>query len=321
MYFSKFPLVTYRFVDKDNVIRNKLATNILKRVAFTDSSMKSKDLFITYNIKDGEKPETIADKIYGDPEYHWAVLLFNDIIDPYRDWPLGSYEIDRYVEKKYFGTSLFLSHENGNDHPSTIDFHKNQTVANSAGWRDNYGVYSVGPKRGRVIGWDSKYSRLDIDKTENNPSDFSVGDYIVGVGSTGQAAIARIQRITFRSEGVHHFEVQEGLEETADYLELNPLASSRISGQVPMGATGMTFGSGSTGAGEYRDKSPQFGETLVGSYMGVCGADNNDDVITNRVYEYRLNDEKKKIKLLDPQYVAAAELELEKLLKVRGLIT
>ena len=320
MYFSKFPLINYIFTDSDQTLKTKLATNILKRVKFSDLTKDDKDYFITYDVQEGEKAEVIADKIYDDPEYHWVVLLFNNIINPYKDWPLGSLEIDSYVEKKYTGDSLFLSDENGN-HPATIDFHRNQTVIDSNGAVDAYGVFQVGDKKGRVLDWDPQYSRLVVDKTEENTSRFTEGDYIVGIGSTGQAVSAKIQRVIFNSEAVHHFEKQKGIGgETADYVWLNPLATSEITGQIPVGATGATFGSGNEGTGIYINRSPEFGETLIGAYMGICGDNNNDNVLTNRQYEYRLNDDKKKIKLLHPDYISLAESELEGLLKIRGLI-
>lgn len=319
MYFSKFPLLRYTYLEKNKTLRQKLATNILKRVGFTELSKKDKDHFITYEVKEGEKPEVIADKLYGDPEYHWLVILFNDVVNPFKDWPLSSYDIDQYVEKKYNGYSLFLSDINDN-HPSNIDFHTNQTVANTSGGTDTHGIYVLGQRRARVKGWDSQYSRLDIEKTEDEPY-WTAGEYVVGVGSTGQTVVGKIQRVTFHSEAVHHFERQEGLGGTGDYIHLNPLGSTELSGQIPLGATGATMEVGSTGDGAYLGTAVSFSQTLIGAYMGIAGSDNNDRVITNRMYEYRVNDDKKIIKLLDPEYVALAENELGSLLQVRGLIT
>ena len=34
-------------------------------------------------------------------EYHWVVLLFNNIIDPQFDWPLKSDTLIDYIDKKY----------------------------------------------------------------------------------------------------------------------------------------------------------------------------------------------------------------------------
>ena len=55
--------------------------------------------------------------------------------------------------------------------------------------------------------------------------------------------------------------------------------------------------------------------------MGLCGSPNNDNVTNNRDYETRINDDKREIKLLHPDYVNLALQELNELMKVRGLIT
>ena len=40
-------------------------------------------------IDDGETPEVVAEKIYGDAGAAWVVLLANSIIDPQFEWPLN----------------------------------------------------------------------------------------------------------------------------------------------------------------------------------------------------------------------------------------
>ena len=40
--------------------------------------------FDYYDVKDGETPEMIAHKYYGDVNLHWIVLIANDIIDYYK---------------------------------------------------------------------------------------------------------------------------------------------------------------------------------------------------------------------------------------------
>lgn len=58
-------------------------------------------VFYEYEVKDGETPEVIAGKYYGNPEYHWVVLLFNSIVDPLYDWILGYDELIAFCEEKY----------------------------------------------------------------------------------------------------------------------------------------------------------------------------------------------------------------------------
>jgi len=58
-------------------------------------------LYDTYDVKDGETPEMIADKLYDDPQLHWIVLFVNNITDRYHQWPMASIQFNQFVNDKY----------------------------------------------------------------------------------------------------------------------------------------------------------------------------------------------------------------------------
>ena len=58
-------------------------------------------MYDTYDVKEGESPESIAHKLYGDPELHWVVLLVNDVTDRYHQWPLNYSQFNQYIADKY----------------------------------------------------------------------------------------------------------------------------------------------------------------------------------------------------------------------------
>ena len=58
-------------------------------------------LYDTYNVKEGETPEIIAHKLYGDAELHWVILLVNDITDRYHQWPMSGGQFLDYINDKY----------------------------------------------------------------------------------------------------------------------------------------------------------------------------------------------------------------------------
>lgn len=97
-YFRQFPKVEYD-VRGDGI--NVTMTNITKRVRFKDYVKNNKVTFDFYDVKSGETPEYIANEFYGDPELHWVVLMANDIIDFYNDWPMSVAQFERYVTSKY----------------------------------------------------------------------------------------------------------------------------------------------------------------------------------------------------------------------------
>jgi hypothetical protein len=98
-YFNYFPKTVYSLDDKGNKLDS--ITNIIARFAFEDKLKQNSASFYKYQIKDSDTPEIIASKYYGNPERHWIVLLFNNILDPQWDWPLSDKVFNEYVENKY----------------------------------------------------------------------------------------------------------------------------------------------------------------------------------------------------------------------------
>jgi len=98
MYFENFPLIPYDSVGNGNF---KVVTNLLKRVAVRSKVKTNTSYFDTYDIKEGETPEMLADKLYDDPELHWVILLLNDITDRYHQWPQNTNQFLAYINDKY----------------------------------------------------------------------------------------------------------------------------------------------------------------------------------------------------------------------------
>ena len=98
MYFAQFPLITYDSVGDKNF---KIVTNLLKRIGIRSKVRANTMLFDTYDVKEGETPESIADLLYDDPELHWVILLINDITDRYHQWPMSTPQFNAYLADKY----------------------------------------------------------------------------------------------------------------------------------------------------------------------------------------------------------------------------
>jgi hypothetical protein len=98
-FFNNFPATFYTNSDTSNSLDT--VTNIIARFGFESSLKENSSGFYKYTIKDSDTPEIIASKFYDNPERHWIVLLFNDIIDPQFDWPLKSDTLITYINNKY----------------------------------------------------------------------------------------------------------------------------------------------------------------------------------------------------------------------------
>lgn len=107
MYFDKFPYTVYSLDDRESV---QLIKDIFRRITLDESIKNNSSLFDEYDVREGETPERIADKYYGDTTYHWVVLHVNDIIDPRYDWPLTTYQLEQYVISKYGLANVQATH-------------------------------------------------------------------------------------------------------------------------------------------------------------------------------------------------------------------
>ena len=98
MYFENFPVIPY---DSLGDYTTKDVTNILRRVALRTNVRTNVLLYDTYDVREGETPESIADKLYDDSELHWVIMIVNNITDRYHGWPMNGAQFLQYLNDKY----------------------------------------------------------------------------------------------------------------------------------------------------------------------------------------------------------------------------
>jgi len=97
-YFNKFSKMIY---DMKNDGNYKLLPDILKRVKQRNAIKSGQFIFDNYDVIDGEKPEDIAYKWFGDAQLHWVILMTNNVKNRYYDWPMNSVQFQAMLEDKY----------------------------------------------------------------------------------------------------------------------------------------------------------------------------------------------------------------------------
>ena len=97
-YFSRFPLFVYDVKNNNNY---KLLPDILRRVKLRATIKSGGMLFDKYDVKEGEKPEDVAYKWFGDAELHWVILMTNNITDRYYEWPMNQVQFAEFLTDKY----------------------------------------------------------------------------------------------------------------------------------------------------------------------------------------------------------------------------
>ena len=102
-YFKELPNIAYPSLLPN---RNKSEDRIIVKNIFKRSKLRSDvDQAITafnyYYIEQGMRPDTVAKKLYDDPELDWVILSINNITNIRNQWPLEHNDLHEYMLDKY----------------------------------------------------------------------------------------------------------------------------------------------------------------------------------------------------------------------------
>jgi hypothetical protein len=98
----------------------KVAKNIFRRFKINDSALDTAMYFRKLTVTDADRPDVISQKVYGTSDYDWVILMSNNVINPYFDWPMSQPVLDDYINQKYAA-------------PYEIKHYETREVKNSAG--------------------------------------------------------------------------------------------------------------------------------------------------------------------------------------------
>ena len=102
-YFKYLPDVYVRTSSyrQNNVDPYTLGKNLFRRIKIKDNLEDSILGFTQYTIPYGFRPDQVALEFYGDMSMDWVVLLTNNIINVYEDWPMEEGELYEYIVSTY----------------------------------------------------------------------------------------------------------------------------------------------------------------------------------------------------------------------------
>ena len=107
MFFKEFPVIPYQFnINGKNTLR--MVKDITKGVKLTKEFLDRLDYYSEYDIVEGDTIERIAEKLYGNANYHWLLMLANDRFDYTKDFP-REYKFTLGQDLKRDGISLVRS--------------------------------------------------------------------------------------------------------------------------------------------------------------------------------------------------------------------
>ena len=105
-YFQYFPNIQYPLsVDNAGKTNNINIKDYFHLLTVRDDVYREETLYTSYIIKNGERPDQVSYKFYGDEQFYWILLQINSITDYYTQWPLSQQELTEFVNKKYVGVT------------------------------------------------------------------------------------------------------------------------------------------------------------------------------------------------------------------------
>ena len=102
-YFRNIPNFEYvnRTKDGQFISNYTQVKNFFKKGRMREDIFQDLTIFEKYNIKGDDRPDNVANEIYGDPALDWVVLTSNNIVNIYNEWPLSQQVFEDYILDKY----------------------------------------------------------------------------------------------------------------------------------------------------------------------------------------------------------------------------
>jgi hypothetical protein len=319
-YFSFLPTVQYQLSSGSLV----LAKDILTRAKIVDALKDLMGTYADYTITDDERPEHIAYRVYGRADYHWLILMYNEIHDPYFSWPMSTSELERFIDKSYPGKTLFINTGGLVENGKAAIF--NNTIGVPHDRRRPH--FEVGSSIKQVSGnstvasatvydWDSNLWKIVVDDVDGVfrlqgdaarvqpngelfpvPNPLSLPKDIISTNSDGHDISASLLRYVEETKySLHHFENESGEVVSPWHTPIrsaSPLIERYVVGRQEVISV--------------LDSLPpdpsKYGEEGTRTYT----------LVTNVEYEDRKNESKRKIKVMRPEYVDTVLRQLSRIM-------
>jgi hypothetical protein len=102
-YFRNLPNFNYisRLPENKNLGDYIEVKNIFYRGKIREDIFGNLSFFEKYRVIGDERPDNVAYKVYNDETLDWVVLLSNNILNVYDEWPKTQQALDKYLLEKY----------------------------------------------------------------------------------------------------------------------------------------------------------------------------------------------------------------------------
>ncbi len=75
--------------------------NLFKKGKLREDIFQDATFFTKYTVQGDDRPDNVANKVYGESTLDWVVLISNNIINIQSEWPLSHADFNTYLLEKY----------------------------------------------------------------------------------------------------------------------------------------------------------------------------------------------------------------------------
>jgi hypothetical protein len=105
-FFKHIPSIQYDFKSDGKYFKAK---DLFRKVSTWSYLQDGITGYNYYRITEGERPDVVASKLYGDGTLYWLFFLVNENLQDFNDWPKSNQLFLKYMDRKYSGTCLEAS--------------------------------------------------------------------------------------------------------------------------------------------------------------------------------------------------------------------
>jgi len=103
-YFRQFPKIQYDF-NQDGVINN--VVDIFRQVRPLQNFVDEFSAYQYITVPDGDRPDIVSRRLYGTSDFYWTFFIINDFLhDGIGAWPMSMADLNEYINKEYEGFAL-----------------------------------------------------------------------------------------------------------------------------------------------------------------------------------------------------------------------
>ena len=144
-FFKHIPNINYDFKSDGKYYQAK---DLFRKVSTWSYLQEGVSGYNYYRITQGERPDVVASKLYGDATLYWTFFLVNENLQDFNDWPKSAQYFNKYMDRKYSGKCLVAS-SSTDIVSSTSKFQLGEKVSQSSSGAFGF-VTEVNPTHKRI---------------------------------------------------------------------------------------------------------------------------------------------------------------------------